>query len=217
MSIKSGPPRRLDKGLSLEAPVVVSASHAHLTPATIEALFCDHYRLHAFHPLGQPSVYEADETVTLIGPGGHLNHVPIVGPPRSENQIEVSATDAQVLGLAVPLRRSGQLAGTPGLAIQGPRTRVRLESGLIRTLRHVHMNPAQAEMIGACDGDYIDACTRTQPPIVLRGILARVLPDSRLELHLDMDEARALDLQSGDLIELRASSASPHPGDVRHG
>ena len=191
----------------LRTPVVVSAAHVHLTAATIEALFCDRYCLHALHPLGQPSLYEADETVTLIGPGGHLNHVPIVGPPRDENQIEVSATDARILGISVPVRPSGQLVETPGIEIQGPRTHVRLESGLIRALRHVHMTPHEAQILGLRDGEHIDAATLAQPPVILRDILVRVSRDSRLELHLDMDEAHALALQSGDLVELRAHRA----------
>lgn len=193
--------------LSLRAPVAVSSTHVHLTAATIETLFCDHYRLHALHYLGQPALYEADETVTLIGPTGQLNHVPIIGPPRTENQIEVSTTDAQILGIAVPIRPSGHLVGTPGLELQGPRTRVRLESGLIRALRHVHMRPPEAEEIGVHDGDRLDAVIQTEPPIILRDILVRVSPNSRLELHLDMDEAHALDLDPGDHVDLRAHSA----------
>lgn len=189
---------------SLRAPVAVSPTHAHLTAATIETLFCDHYCLHALDRLGQPALYEAEETVTIIGPGGHLNHVPIIGPPRAENQIEVSSTDAQILGIAVPVRRSGDVVGTPGVVIQGPRTSIRLESGLIRALRHVHMTPAEAESVGVHDGDRIDAVIRTHHPvIVLRDVLVRVSPNYRLELHLDIDEAHRLDLKSGDHVELR--------------
>jgi propanediol utilization protein len=39
---------------------------------------------------------EADETVTLIGPQGHMSHT--IGPPRLENPVEESSTDALVLG-----------------------------------------------------------------------------------------------------------------------
>jgi propanediol utilization protein len=196
---------------SLRAPVAVSPTHVHLTVATIETLFCDHYCLHAHHRLGQPALYEAEETVTLIGPGGRLNHVPVIGPPRLENQIEVSHTDAQVLGIEVPLRRSGHVARTPSVLIKGPRTSIRLESCLIRALRHAHMTPAEAESIGVHDGGRLDAVILTHTPLtLLRDVLVRASPDFRLELHLDMDEAHRLDLKSGDQVELRRQSAHPH-------
>lgn len=190
------------------APVVVSPTHVHLTAASIEALFCDRYRLHALHRLGQPSLYEADETVTLIGPRGHLNHIPIIGPPRAEDQIEVSMTDAEILGIKVPVRPSGQLGGTPGLVIQGPRTCLQLKSGVIRALRHVHMTPAEASVLGVHDGNRLDAVIRSPlRQIILRDILVRVSPNYRLELHLDMDEAHRLDVQSGDCVEMHMHGA----------
>ena len=170
MSMAAGRPRTGDplnmtadpEPQRLDAPVAVSATHAHLTAETVETLFCDRYRLHALHGLGQPAQFEADETVTLIGPGGQLHHVPIIGPPRAENQIEVSPVDAQTLGIAAPVRPSGHTDCTPGVVIQGPRSRVHLDSGLIRALHHVHMTPADAARMGVCDGDRLDAITGTR-------------------------------------------------------
>ncbi len=189
---------------SLHVPVSVASTHVYLTAAAVETLFCDHYRLHERSRLGQPRMYEADETVTLIGPRGRLSHVPIIGPPRSENQVEVSPTDALVLGVAPPVRRSGDLDETPGVLIEGPRTSLRLERGVIRALRHVHMTPAESENMGVQDGDRLQALIRTRDsPVILRDVLVRVSRDSRLELHLDMDEANTLGLCSGDEVELR--------------
>jgi propanediol utilization protein len=191
-------------GPSLRAPVAVSPTHVHLTVATIETLFCDHYRLHALRLLGQPALYEAEETVTLIGVSGHLQHVPVIGPPRSENQIELSSIDAQILGIAAPVRRSGHIVGTPGVVLQGPRTRFRMASGVIRALRHVHMTPADAASIGVDDGDRLNAVIPTHPQLmIIQDVLVRVSPDYRLELHLDRDEAHTLNLKSGDQVELR--------------
>ncbi len=130
----------------LRVPVAVSPTHVHLTAATIEELFCDHYRLHEHSRLGQPALYEAGETVTLIGPRGHLDHVRVIGPPRTENQVEISSTDAQILGISAPARRSGEIVETPGIVIKGPRTSVRLHHGVIRALRHLHMNPRRCRI-----------------------------------------------------------------------
>lgn len=187
----------------LRVPVAISPTHVHLTAATIEELFCDHYRLHEQARLGQPALYEAGETVTLIGPRGHLDHVCVIGPPRAENQVEISSTDAQILGIAAPVRRSGNVDRTPGVVIQGPRTSVPLNHGVIRPLRHVHMSPADAEYVGVQDGDLVDVVIRTRRPLIrLRGVLIRVSPEFCLEFHIDVDEAKALALRSRDQVEL---------------
>lgn len=194
---------------TLRVPVAISPTHAHLTEASIETLFCDHYHLHEHRRLGQPALYEAEETVSLIGPRGRLNHIPVIGPPRAANQIEITATDALRLGIAAPLRRSGQVVETPGIVIEGPRTSVRLESGVIRALHHVHMTPADAARVGVHDGERVDAVIRGQrPPVFLRDVLIRVSPEFQLELHLDADEGNALGLKSGDHVELRGRGTS---------
>ncbi len=190
-------------GMPLQVPVAVSATHVHLTAAAIEALFGDYYRLHEHHRLVQPSLYEAHETVTLTGPHGALTNVQVIGPARSENQVEVSFADASALGIRAPVRRSGDIAATPGISIRGPRTTMRLERGVIRALRHIHMTPADSERIGVKDGDHVEAVIpHRHPPMALRDLLVRVSPDSRLELHLDTQEANTFNLHSGDHVEL---------------
>jgi propanediol utilization protein len=188
----------------VRVPVAISPTHVHLTAATIEELFCDRYHLHEHARLGQPALYEAGETVTLIGPRGHLDHVCVIGPPRAENQVEISSTDARILGISARPRRSGSVTGTAGVIIKGPRTSVKLDCGVIRALRHVHMSPADAANIGVQDGELIDAVIPARrPPIRFRGVLIRVSPEFRLECHLDADEAKALALESNDQVELQ--------------
>src|SRR5579863_6301169 len=81
-------------------PIAVSRRHVHLTAAVIEELFCDRYRLHPHEAASQPGQFAAMENVTLIGPTGRrIPGVPIIGPPRSANQIEISRTDAEFLGI----------------------------------------------------------------------------------------------------------------------
>jgi propanediol utilization protein len=197
------PPRRPAHSPFL-VPVAISPTHVHLTAATIEELFCDRYHLHEHARLGQPALYEAGETVTLIGPRGHLDHVCVIGPPRAENQVEISSTDAQLLGISAPVRRSGNTVGTPGIVIKGPRKSARLNCGVIRALRHVHMTPADAEYVGVQDADLIDVVIPDHCPLIrFRGVLIRVSTEFRLECHLDADEAKALALKSGDQVELQ--------------
>jgi propanediol utilization protein len=189
---------------SLRLPVVVSAAHAYLTPAVIEKLFCDHYRLHEHSRLGQPTQYLTEESITLIGPRGRLCNVRVIGPPREANQVELSRADALALGIDAPVRTSGDLEGTPGIVIEGPRMRLTLNAGVIRTRSHLHMSPLDADRLGLNDKDRVDVSTeRNARRILLRDILVRVSPDYRLELHLDADEGKAAGLRSGDDVMVR--------------
>src|ERR1022692_1584157 len=195
-------------GASVLIPVAISARHVHLTEAVIETLFCDKYRLHTHADLAQPGQYAAEESVTLVGPHGRIPHVRIVGPPRSVNQVELSRTDALTLGINAPVRESGDLAGTPGILIEGPRTSARLHSGVIRPLPHVHMTPADAARFKVTDHDRIDVvCDNRGSAPLLRNVIVHVSPRFRLELHLDADEGTATGLRSGDYVV--ASSTNP--------
>jgi acetate kinase len=117
-------------------PAAMPRRHVHLTQDIIEQLFCDRYRLHERWPLYPPKQFAALESVTLIGPGGLITHVPVIGPPLLDNQIEISPGDAQTLGLVAPLRQPGDLKGTPGVTITGPRASVRLDHGVILCCDH---------------------------------------------------------------------------------
>ena len=185
-------------------PVAISARHVHLTAPVIETLFCDKYRLHVHSGLAQPGEFAAEETVTLIGPHGRIPHVRIVGPPRAVNQVELSRTDALTLGINAPVRESGDLAGTPGLLIEGPRGSVQLDSGVICALRHVHMSPADATVLGYKDQDRIELAVESdERRMLFRDVVVRVSPNYRLELHLDTDEGNAAGLRSGEFVILK--------------
>jgi len=191
-------------GAPIRIPVAISARHVHLTESAIEALFSDHYHLHVHSGLVQPGQFAAEELVTLVGPHGRIPHVRIVGPPRAENQVELSRTDALTLGINAPVRESGDLAGTPGITIEGPRGSIKLDSGVICALRHVHMNPAEAERLGFKDQDRIELAAESDDRRMLfRDVVVRVSPTYRLEMHLDTDEGNAAGLRSGDYMVLK--------------
>ena len=61
---------------------------------------------------------------------------------------------AQVpLGIDAPVRHSGNIKGTPGCVLVGPKGVVELSEGVIRAARHVHMNNRDAEFYGVKNGD----------------------------------------------------------------
>jgi acetate kinase len=181
----------------------VSARHAHLGQATIDRLFGPGYRLQPKSALSQTGQFAAEETVRLIGPRGHLEHVRLMGPPRAHDQVEISRSDEFVLGLDAPVRISGDLANTPGVTLEGPQGRVTLTSGVICARRHIHMSPQEAERLGISDCEVvavrIDSAGRD---VTFSDVSVRVAPQFTLELHLDTDEANAAGVANGAFAEL---------------
>lgn len=172
-------------------PLGVSNRHIHLNAE-------DYARLFPGHPISekkgllQPGQYAAEQTVTLVGPKGQLKNVRLLGPLRSTSQVEISRTDARTLGIAAPLRMSGNLKGTPGIRLVSPFGEVELPSGVIVAQRHIHMSPLDALILRVAHGDSVSvAIGGTDRRLIFDNVAVRVSPDMRLEMHIDTDEANA--------------------------
>ncbi|HSD67166.1 MAG TPA: phosphate propanoyltransferase [Vicinamibacteria bacterium] len=184
--------------------VHASARHVHLCREDLERLFGPGYELTVDRPLYQPGNFAAKETVTLIGPRSRLiSNLRILGPLRSRSQIELAFTDAVSLGYDdVPIRLSGDLDGTPGALLMGPRGVVELPDGLIRAAMHVHMNPREAEHYGVKQGDQMKLRIGGDAPVTFERVHVRIDPHSVLDVHMDTDEANACGLVHARHIEL---------------
>lgn len=176
-------------------PVAISARHVHLTEASIATLFGAGHALSVRKPISQPGQYAAEETVTVVGPRGRIEHVRVLGPPRSADQVEISRTDEFALGIDAPVRESGELDGSAGCRLDGPAGSVTLTEGVICALRHIHMAPADAAAFGVRDGDEVDVRLEDGPRHLAFGnVKIRVSPRFVLEMHIDTDEANAAGL-----------------------
>ena len=198
---------------SPQIPVVLSERHAHLTREIMEQLFFDEHWTSGLpaRPDSRGAPLQAlSDRVTLVGPRGRLAQVRVVGPPRAECQVELSQSDARMLGIHAPLRESGNLKDTPGVFVEGPRACVRLEHGVIRTLRHVHLDPAGADRFGLRDGDHIDVEPAVGPPRTLFcDVLVRVSAAFEPQLHLDAEEGLAAGLHNGSLVMVKPVPSLP--------
>jgi len=181
----------------LSIPIAVSARHVHLTDEAIEQLFGQGYQPKVLHELSQPGFYAMQETVTVVGPRGQLEHVRYLGPPRKANQIEVSRTEAFHLGVDAPLRISGNTANTPTVTLRGPAGQIQTD-GVIVAKRHIHTNPNDAARMGVQDGDAVEIEVINSPrDLVFRDTIIRVSANSVTEMHIDTDEANAAEIQHG--------------------
>jgi len=181
-------------------PVGVSVRHVHLSRADCDALFGAGYELTLRREVTQKGQFVTRETVDLVGPKGEIRNVAIINPLRGETQVEVARTDAYALGVSPPLRESGQLAGTPGLKLRGPRGEVSLARGVIQAQRHVHMGVDDARRFGVRDKDVIRVQAGGDREMTMGDVLVRVREDFVLDLHIDTDEANAAGLDNDSVV-----------------
>ena len=174
-----------------------SGRHVHLTEHQAITLFG--HRLTPKRPLSQPGQFLANERVTVVGPKGRFESVAVLGPERKEAQVEVSLTDARTLGLSVPVRLSGDTAGSPGAQLIGPMGQVRLSEGVIAAQRHIHLTPEDAARFGVKDKQMVTLATYTARPVEFKQTAVRVSPQFASFVHLDYDEANACGFAPGDL------------------
>ena len=187
-------------------PVVVSISarHVHLTDEHVEILFGPGHKLTPMKPLYQDGFYAAEETVMVVGPRRRmLPTVRVLGPTRGHSQVELAFTDSISLGIEAPVRHSGQIAGSPGCVLVGPKGVVELKAGVIRAARHVHMSVREAAAYGVKNGDFMKLRVESpQCSVVLEDLLVRADDKTKLEAHLDTDEGNACNMDAATKVEL---------------
>ncbi len=183
-------------------PAAVSNRHIHLSRSHVERLFGAGYQLTPIKPLSQPGQFACEETVTIQGPKGAIEKVRVLGPERPDTQIEISATDSFKLGVPIAVHMSGEVAGTPGCRISGPKGTVELAQGLMVSKRHLHMSAAQADQYHLKNGDTVKLRFGGSRPMVFEDVLVRAGDGHELEVHLDMDEANAALVKNGDYMEI---------------
>ena len=178
-------------------PLEASGRHVHLTESQCRQLFGQ--ALTPQRPLSQPGQYLASQRVTVIGPRGRFENVAVLGPARKEAQVELSMTDCRTLGLQAPIRQSGDVAGTPGVILEGPCGRIGLQNGVMIAQRHLHLTPEAATLFRVKDKQIITLQTYTARPTLFQDVLVRVSTQFANAAHLDFDEANACGMKPGDL------------------
>ncbi len=173
--------------------VETSARHVHVTQETLEILFGKGAELTKKKDLSQPGQFASEQRVDIVGPKKTLSNVSILGPVRSANQVELSATDARSIGISAPIRESGDVAGSAGCRIVGPCGEVEISEGVIVAKRHIHLTPADAEELGVKDKDvvYVKLDTPDRKAI-LGDVVCRVSNNYARAMHIDTDESNAI-------------------------
>ena len=135
----------------------------------------------------------------MVGPKGKFENVAVLGPERSEGQVEISLTDGRILGITPPVRLSGDVSGTPGVTLIGPKGQLTLSQGVIAARRHIHMTPQTAARFDVKDKQVVRLQVYTDRPLIFDDTVVRVSDSFDDFVHLDYDEANACGFAPGDL------------------
>lgn len=185
-------------------PIGVSNRHVHLDQEHWDALFGKGTQPRKFKSVKQPGFWACFETVDLEGPKGRIEKVRLIAPHRPKTQIEISKTDAVILGFRPPVRDSGRIENSSAVRVIGPKGSLDLEEGLIVARRHIHFHPLEARAMGVKDGDVVKVRAGVGGPreLVFEEVLVRVAEIYSLEFHIDRDEANAAWANNGDFVRI---------------
>jgi len=187
---------------NLKVVIEGSGRHIHLTEEAAIALFGT-ADLPQKRGLTIPGAFVYDAKATLVGPKGQIEGVSVLGPHRKAVQVELSYTDARILGVEPPVRNSGDTKDSCPITIVGPKATVSFdgkEEGAIVANRHIHMSTETAEKYGFKDKEEVMVKVEGQRGLIFENVLIRLAPGIPDNMHIDYDEQNAAGLRSKPMI-----------------
>lgn len=186
----------------MKISVGVSSHHVHLKEEDLKTLFGNDYNLSKLRDLKQPGEFASTETVTLKTEKGIIKNVRILGPCRKYTQVEISKTDAYLLGIDPPVRKSGDILSSSPITIIGPSGVVALKEGCIISERHIHLTEKHLKEYNLENKDHVNVLIPGSKGGILFNVKLKVSRDAYFELHLDTDCANAFSLKNGDIVDI---------------
>lgn len=184
--------------------VEISARHVHLSAKDLEIIFGKNSSLHSKRDLSQPGQYLSEKRVNLIGPKSEIKNVAILGPVRSNTQVELSISDARLLGIKdITVNESGYLEGAGSVIISGKNGDIEAKNSVIVAKRHVHLRERDAKEWNIQNGQIVKVKVYGTRALIFDEVVARVSDRFMPAVHIDFDEANACGLLSqgyGEII-----------------
>jgi putative phosphotransacetylase len=177
--------------VEFEVVIEGSGKHLHLSKEHLNILFGEGFELEPKKYLSQPGQYASNSKVDIVGPKGTIPGLTVIGPVRKETQVELSFTDARRVGFEPPIRLSGDLKGSPGCTLIGPKGQVTIDRGVIIAKRHLHCSVEDGLKYGIKDGDLVDIRVGGERGLIFENVECRVGPTHATYVHIDYDEVNA--------------------------
>ena len=186
----------------MKVSIGVSNRHVHLNHEHLNILFGENYELEKKNYLNQPGQFSTNSLVTLKTSKDEINNVRVLGPIRNYTQVEISKTDAYKLGINPPVRNSGDIGGSAGITIIGPKGKIDLKEGCIIATRHIHILPSQVKAYNLEGIEKVNVKINGEKGGIITNVYLKVSDESYFEMHLDTDDANAHLVKNGDIGEI---------------
>ena len=137
----------------------------------------------------------------IEGPKGTLKNLRLVARTALKYRLKFRERMPS-LGLRAPIRESGDLVGSSGVRVIGPKGSVEIKEGAVISRRHIHLSPSEAQSMGLKNGEVVRvrAGIGEIRELVFEQVLCRVSDKFSLEFHIDTDEAHAAGAKNGDTV-----------------
>lgn len=176
--------------MSRPIPVEIIPSHVHLSHADHAALFGQGHAGTISRTLSQHGQYAYEETVEVSGKLKRAISLHVLGPSRKETQVELTKTEAALLGLKPPLAKSGDLSKAVACKLKGPKGEVTAKASVIIPRPHLHLSDSDAKALHLKNGAIVRVEVSAETPFELAGVVVRVHPTYKPRLHIHPDIAR---------------------------
>ncbi len=187
----------------MQIPLWVSNRHIHLSKQDAEAIFWEWYELTPIKELSQPWQFAASECVTLKWPKWQIEKVRILWPYRSQTQVEILLADQFKLWCLAPIRLSWDLRHSAWVNIIWPNGKeISIKEWMIIAKRHIHMTPSDAEHFWVQNNQIVQIKYGWERWLVFDEVVIRVSEASKLDTHIDVEEANAAGIPQSSSVEL---------------
>ena len=173
----------------MKVKIGVSARHIHLSEEDYKYLFGNE-EMNIYKEMSQKPNFASDKVVVLRNNDRIIPNVRVVGPFRSDTQVELSKTDCYNLKINAPLSSSNELNNASSIEIINGDRVINKKCAIIQN-RHIHISTKEAEELGLKNDQIVKVKIDTIKGGILDNVHIKVGEEFKLELHLDTDDANA--------------------------
>lgn len=178
--------------MSKPIPVDIIPSHVYLSSEDQATLFGAGFPLTIDAALSQEGQYAYAETIEVFGKNKRSLKLRILGPNWAHSFVELTPTEAMMLGIDPPLAKTGDLSEAVSCRLVGPAGEVTLSQGVIIPRPHLVCSEGEADGMGLVNGKLVAVDLLTEHAKSLEEVTVRVHPAFRLRLEIHQDIARSL-------------------------
>lgn len=189
--------------MSRPIPVEVIPSHVHVSEAHHVALFGDGHVGTVRQELSQAGQFAYEEMVDVVGENHEKITVRVLGPHRKTTQVELTPTEARLLGIDAPTTKSGDLSRAASCSLRVKDVSITCEASVIIPVPHLHLSDSEAAAFRLKHGDIVRVDVVGDVSHVIENVVVRVHPTYRARLHIHPDIARELWIQGGSHVRIR--------------